>query len=254
MESRVHSLDCLRGPWDGRDREGVSLVRLRMLEASRVDRASHEKENFSRACSGRVPCCHDSPKLLASHRGSSPVTCLLSPARLLCLSLVWSKFTSIHPSHSRHLTYVFFLHDNHLCLTTYYEYSNYTMGFFQKFLSFGSRSKKRRAALSTETRSKLPSSREDARRQQEEQEEVANRLLRSSSLRYAVFNEVDYSSLPPLREYRWSVNKITSNSLWIRVSSPPSEQPRSKNGGSREPFCEYTVTSDVHRHNSRQEG
>jgi hypothetical protein len=75
------------------------------------------------------------------------------------------------------------------------------MGFFQKFLSFGSkRSKKRRAALSAETRSKHPLSREDARRQREEQEEIANSLLRSSSLRYAVVKEVDYSSLPPLRE------------------------------------------------------
>ncbi len=76
------------------------------------------------------------------------------------------------------------------------------MGFLQRFLSFGSRSKKRRAALSAETRSKYPLSREEARRQQEEQEEIANSLLRSSSLRYAVVNEVDYSSLPPLREYR----------------------------------------------------
>lgn len=76
------------------------------------------------------------------------------------------------------------------------------MGFFQKFLSFGSRGKKRRAALSTETRSKHPLGKEDARRQQEEQEEIANSLLRSSSLRYAVVKEVDYSSLPPLREYR----------------------------------------------------
>ncbi len=76
------------------------------------------------------------------------------------------------------------------------------MGFFKKFLSLGSRrSKKRRAALSYETRPNPPLSREDARRQQEEQEEIANRLLRSSSLRYAVVNEVDYSSLPPIREY-----------------------------------------------------
>lgn len=72
------------------------------------------------------------------------------------------------------------------------------MGFFRKFLSLGSRrSKKRHAARPVETR---PLSREEARRQQEEQEEVANRLLRSSSLRYAVVSEADYYSLP-LREY-----------------------------------------------------
>ncbi|KAI0306058.1 hypothetical protein B0F90DRAFT_1623956 [Multifurca ochricompacta] len=70
------------------------------------------------------------------------------------------------------------------------------MGFFQKFLSLGSRkSKKRRTA---ETHTAPPLSREEMRRQQQEQEEVASRLLRSSSLRYAVVNEVDYSSLPPL--------------------------------------------------------
>ena len=134
---------------------------------------------------------------------------LISPASSVfvpCLAKVHVHCSFlIHPrqSRSRRSTYVFFLHDNHLCFTTSYDYSYYIMGFFQKFLSFGSRrSKKRRAALSTETRSKHPLSREDARRQQEEQEEIANDLLRSSSLRYAVFKEVDYSSLPPLREYR----------------------------------------------------
>lgn len=104
-----------------------------------------------------------------------------------------------------------FLHDI-LFSTTPHDFSYYTMGFFQRFLSFGSRrNKKRRAALSTETRSKHPLSREDARRQQQEQEENANRILRSSSLRYAVVNEVDYSSLPPIREYRLVMNKITPN-------------------------------------------
>ncbi|KAF8493185.1 hypothetical protein F5888DRAFT_1724848 [Russula emetica] len=89
------------------------------------------------------------------------------------------------------------------------------MGFFQKFLSLGSRrSKKRRGGLSTETRSKHPLSREDTRRQQEEQEEIANSLLRSSSLRYAVVKEVDYSSLPPLPH--------PVNSLGQRTVAPPS--------------------------------
>ncbi|KAI0299313.1 hypothetical protein BC826DRAFT_906567 [Russula brevipes] len=87
------------------------------------------------------------------------------------------------------------------------------MGFFQKFLSLGSRRKKRNAALSVETRSKPSFSREDARRQQE-QEEIANRLLRSSSLRYAVVNEVDYSSLPPIPH--------PVNSLSHMPSAPPS--------------------------------
>jgi hypothetical protein len=61
-------MDVLRGPGDGRDREGVPLVRLRMIEASRIGRVSHERENFSRACSGRVPCCLDSPTTLALHQ------------------------------------------------------------------------------------------------------------------------------------------------------------------------------------------
>jgi hypothetical protein len=77
------------------------------------------------------------------------------------------------------------------------------MGFLHKFLSLRSKKSKRRAAY--ETRS-LPLSRDSQewRRLQEEQEEIASRLLRSSSLRYAVVNEVDYSSLPPLREYNSS--------------------------------------------------
>lgn len=105
----------------------------------------------------------------------------------------------------------------------------YAMGFFQKFLSFGSRrSKKRRAALSTETRSKHPLSREDARRQQEEQEEIANSLLRSSSLRYAVVKEVDYSSLPPLPH--------PVNSLGQRAAAPPSRSASVKTSRT------YTVT------------
>ena len=77
------------------------------------------------------------------------------------------------------------------------------MGFFQKFLSLGSRrSKKRRAPHYAEARPAPPPTKEELRRQHEEQEEVASRLLRSSSLRYAVFNEVDYAALPPLRKQR----------------------------------------------------
>lgn len=95
------------------------------------------------------------------------------------------------------------------------------MGFFKKFLSLGSRrSKKRRSALTFETRPNAPlTSREEARRQQEEEEEIANLLLRSSSLRYAVVNEVDYSRLPPLREYStiwartWSDSLLTPHEL-----------------------------------------
>ena len=111
------------------------------------------------------------------------------------------------------------------------------MGFFKKFLSLGSkRSKKRRAGTSFETRPNPPLSAEDARRQQQEQEQIANMLLRSSSLRYAVVNEVDYSSLPPLREYYLTgTRSCTSltyrgpvylahpvNSLSQRPSAPPS--------------------------------
>jgi hypothetical protein len=91
------------------------------------------------------------------------------------------------------------------------------MGFLHKFLSLRSKKSKRRAAY--ETRS-LPLSRDSQewRRLQEEQEEIASRLLRSSSLRYAVVNEVDYSSLPPLREYS---SKLVPG-YWPSNSSLPS--------------------------------
>ncbi|KAH9975740.1 hypothetical protein BGW80DRAFT_62061 [Lactifluus volemus] len=87
------------------------------------------------------------------------------------------------------------------------------MGFLHKFLSLRSKKSKRRAAY--ETRS-LPLSRDSQewRRLQEEQEEIASRLLRSSSLRYAVVNEVDYSSLPPLPH--------PINSLRQTSTAPPS--------------------------------
>ncbi|KAI0251814.1 hypothetical protein BJV78DRAFT_1208959 [Lactifluus subvellereus] len=109
--------------------------------------------------------------------------------RLECLCLVWSRLTS-HTRDQGRASRSTISHDLYPGI----------MGFFQKFLSLGSRkNKKRRAALTLETRS-LPLSRdsEEMRRLQEEQEEVASRLLRSSSLRYAVVSEVDYSSLPPL--------------------------------------------------------
>jgi hypothetical protein len=206
MESRVHNLDVLRGPWDGRDREGVPLVRLRTIEASRIGRASHERENFSRACSGRVPCCLDSATTLASERllailGSHDSYLRRVPS--VCpLFGQSSRPPQPRQNRARRPTLRFFLLHDNLFSTTLYDFSYCTMGFFQKFLSFGSRrNKKRRAALSTETRYKHPLSREDARRQNEEQEDIANSLLRSSSLRYAVVKEVDYSSLPPLREY-----------------------------------------------------
>jgi hypothetical protein len=89
------------------------------------------------------------------------------------------------------------------------------MGFFQKFLSLGSRkSKKRRAPLTLDARSLPLFSRDpqEMRKLQDEQEEIASRLLRSSSLRYAVVNEVDYSSLPPLRKH-------DAVSLWMRRSN-----------------------------------
>ncbi|KAI0319393.1 hypothetical protein OF83DRAFT_1082313 [Amylostereum chailletii] len=69
------------------------------------------------------------------------------------------------------------------------------MGFFQRFLSLGSRKSKksrRRAPAQTDT------SRDDRRKQERELEAAASRLLRSSSAHFSVVSEVDYASLPPL--------------------------------------------------------
>ncbi|KAI0272365.1 hypothetical protein BC834DRAFT_1038476 [Gloeopeniophorella convolvens] len=82
------------------------------------------------------------------------------------------------------------------------------MGFFQKFLSLGSRkNRKRRAPLPVEARSAPAFSREEARRPEDDGEAVENRLLRSSSMRYAVVNEVDYASLPPIPHPVNSLNR-----------------------------------------------
>jgi hypothetical protein len=97
------------------------------------------------------------------------------------------------------------------------------MGFFQKFLSLGSRkSKKQRPARHAEACPVPPFSKEELRRQQQEQEEVASRLLRSSSLRYAVVNEVDYGALPPLRKYRFKQFSLFLTKDFQRIPSIPS--------------------------------
>ncbi len=82
------------------------------------------------------------------------------------------------------------------------------MGFFKRFLSLGG--KKGRKQKRTETNTDDPGLNMDFRYHppatEEEAEAVANRLLRSSSARYAVVAEMDCSELPPLREYK--VNQL----------------------------------------------
>jgi hypothetical protein len=47
----------------------------------------------------------------------------------------------------------------------------------------------------------------DLRRQHEQQEETVNYLLRSSSAKFAIMREIDYASLPPIRECNLTVNE-----------------------------------------------
>ena len=80
------------------------------------------------------------------------------------------------------------------------------MGFIKRFLSLGSRKgKKQRNQLTSASTPGLndfpPTSRNDRRKEEREQEDAARRLLRSSSAHFTVVSEVDYSTLPPIREF-----------------------------------------------------
>ena len=69
------------------------------------------------------------------------------------------------------------------------------MGFLKRIFSLGSKkNKKQHPHLVRNADPKLRALEE------EEHEAVIGRLLRSSSTRYTVVSEVEYSSLPPLRE------------------------------------------------------
>ena len=71
------------------------------------------------------------------------------------------------------------------------------MGFLRRFLSLGSKKNKKRS-LQIVHNVPLDSNNQLV---PEDSESAANRLLRSSSSRYRVVEEVDYASLPPIREH-----------------------------------------------------
>lgn len=80
------------------------------------------------------------------------------------------------------------------------------MGFLQNLLSLRSRrSKKHRTRMEVDTYGTPPIL--DLRQQHDDQEATVNRLLRSSSARFAIMREVDYASLPPLRECNFAMNE-----------------------------------------------
>ena len=86
------------------------------------------------------------------------------------------------------------------------------MGFLKRFLSLGSsksrKNKKKqnsaaaneRPAVDAEGRI-LQSQSQSSRPKQQDPDTSGNRLLRSTSTKFSVMSEIDYTSLPPLREY-----------------------------------------------------
>lgn len=77
---------------------------------------------------------------------------------------------------------------------------NHEMGFFKRFFSLGSRKSKRRndaRATHVDPSGRIIRAQESW---QQDQEGDVTRLLRSSSTHFSVVNEVDYSTLPPLRK------------------------------------------------------
>jgi hypothetical protein len=85
------------------------------------------------------------------------------------------------------------------------------MGFLKRFFSLGGKKNKKRQPIPVNVAPPppKPSVDEEQRKLQEEEHEAAvGRLLRSSSSRYAVVKEIDYSNLPPLREIFQNVPSI----------------------------------------------
>lgn len=80
------------------------------------------------------------------------------------------------------------------------------MGFFKKFFSLGSKNKKKTHVLhdthapqvQVDSNGRLEVPKPKAK---DNGEAAASRLLRSSSARFAVVSEMDYTSLPPIREW-----------------------------------------------------
>lgn len=72
------------------------------------------------------------------------------------------------------------------------------MGFLKRIFSIGSKKNKKRPQIVHNVDARLRAIEE------EEHEAAVGRLLRSSSARYAVVSEADYSSMPPLRKFLYN--------------------------------------------------
>ena len=84
------------------------------------------------------------------------------------------------------------------------------MGFLKRFFSIGSRRKKNKRILPDPVLGRI---------QEEEQEAAASRLLRSSSSRFTVVSEVDYSNLPPMRKFPYILRSAPHDVLKIHHST-----------------------------------
>ncbi|OBZ73799.1 hypothetical protein A0H81_06135 [Grifola frondosa] len=96
------------------------------------------------------------------------------------------------------------------------------MGFFKRLLSIGS-SKKSKKTKKTHNSASVDAEGRIVSPCEQDADDNANRLLRSSSSRYAVVAEVDYASLPPLPH---PINQVTSTPPLTPARSTSSTQPR----------------------------
>lgn len=88
------------------------------------------------------------------------------------------------------------------------------MGFLPKFFSLRSRKSKKEKGVTHD----LPP---DLQYREDDQEETVSRLLRSSSTRFAVMKEVDYATLPPLREFLFETMYVWPDADDRSASNPP---------------------------------
>lgn len=123
-----------------------------------------------------------------------------------CLGLVWSKLTFFTTTTGR------------AGGNTLTSNQHSFMGFLKRIFSIGSKKGKKRPHIVHNVN--LDS---ELRGISEEEEHEANvgRLLRSSSARFAVVSEIDYTSLPPLRK---SINPLLRGYKSSRFFSPSNQR------------------------------
>ena len=121
------------------------------------------------------------------------------------------------------------------------------MGFLKRFFSLGSRkSSKRKESRPAQSVPSAKTPRSEAQWQRDQEGDVT-RLLRSSSSHFNVVKEVDYLTLPPIREFQsdWSISCASVISL--EYSTPYQQRNKYASSDTRHISLEYAAPRHIHR-------